>query len=432
MTAANRRIYQIAVFLAGLFFCVIARTNAQDSIAVGEKVPDLLFTNLINYPKSSLRLSDFEGKPLILDFWGTFCVPCVKNMPKVDTLQRRFEGKLQILLMGVDGENKIRPLYENLMRRHNGFSLPTAIIEQSVYKRFGVFAVPQYAWIDKTGVLLAMTDDKMITADHLNVFAATGSLPFEASPDAFRQPNMVDMSKPLIGDVSGGEVIPIYYSALMPAKENTVSAYGYFAHDSLYRNRRITATNFSPTGLYSIAYGNSGKAFPYNRTVIELEDSVNLSLNSNEDNYCYDLIVPARDSLQLHQLMQQDLSRYFGWDARVEKRPVNCYVLRRVNDAPIPVTTDTASVDWNISGIMLKNQPISRLVGMIGYYMQGSLPIIDETHYSENIDVDFNCLMYDPKEVRKELQRYGLDLAKEVRELDILLLSGPVDDYTFH
>ncbi len=76
-----------------------ANDVTQKGIQIGQQVPDLLLTNLHNYRdkqgnlSSSAKISDFKGKLLILDFWATWCSPCVAMIPKMDSLQQEFKDK---------------------------------------------------------------------------------------------------------------------------------------------------------------------------------------------------------------------------------------------------------------------------------------------------------------------------------------------------
>jgi len=50
------------------------------------------------------KLSDFKGKPLLVNFWATWCVPCIKELPTLDALAARDAGKLQVVLVNEDLE----------------------------------------------------------------------------------------------------------------------------------------------------------------------------------------------------------------------------------------------------------------------------------------------------------------------------------------
>src|SRR5206468_1586573 len=53
----------------------------------------------------SVRLSDLRGKPVVLDFWATWCRPCRASMPHLDDLQKRFETQgLVVIGLSVDEE----------------------------------------------------------------------------------------------------------------------------------------------------------------------------------------------------------------------------------------------------------------------------------------------------------------------------------------
>jgi len=50
------------------------------------------------------KLSDLKGKPLLVNFWATWCVPCIKELPTLDALAARDAGKLQVVLVNEDLE----------------------------------------------------------------------------------------------------------------------------------------------------------------------------------------------------------------------------------------------------------------------------------------------------------------------------------------
>lgn len=49
-----------------------------------------------------VTLSDFKGQPLLVNLWATWCAPCVKEMPSLDRLSARTNGKLRVLVVNQD------------------------------------------------------------------------------------------------------------------------------------------------------------------------------------------------------------------------------------------------------------------------------------------------------------------------------------------
>src|ERR1700733_364619 len=85
--------------LIGLFIICFLNLSAQNNVGrltVGDKCPDVALA-LVNYSNPKVNLSDFKGKYIILDFWATWCAPCVSSFPKMDSLQKKFNDKLVIL-----------------------------------------------------------------------------------------------------------------------------------------------------------------------------------------------------------------------------------------------------------------------------------------------------------------------------------------------
>lgn len=86
------------------------RVGTLDRTHKGEAGP----TNAFKAPDgTSTTLADFKGKPLLLNLWATWCAPCVREMPTLDRLAVREQGKLTVLVVSQDleGATKVTPFF---------------------------------------------------------------------------------------------------------------------------------------------------------------------------------------------------------------------------------------------------------------------------------------------------------------------------------
>ncbi len=62
---------------------------------------------------STVRLSDFTGKPVLVNIWATWCAPCIVEMPMLDTLAVREKDRLNVLVVSQDiqGTEKVLPFF---------------------------------------------------------------------------------------------------------------------------------------------------------------------------------------------------------------------------------------------------------------------------------------------------------------------------------
>lgn len=75
-----------------------------------DEAAELLFAlNLPDAQGAATGLGQWRGRPLVVNFWATWCPPCVEEMPELSELQTRFQDRgLQILGLGVDSPDNIR------------------------------------------------------------------------------------------------------------------------------------------------------------------------------------------------------------------------------------------------------------------------------------------------------------------------------------
>ncbi len=81
--------------------------KAQNILNVGDDAPDLSLT-YFNGDKvdKDLQIADFNGKILVLDFWATWCIPCIKSMPRMAKIKDSLEGDDSFVFLNITNESK--------------------------------------------------------------------------------------------------------------------------------------------------------------------------------------------------------------------------------------------------------------------------------------------------------------------------------------
>lgn len=98
------------------------------------------------------RLSDFRGKVVLINFWATWCPPCLEEMPSMESLRKQMdETRLQIIALSVDGSWE--PVDTFLKQKSFGFGIYSDF-EQKVAEVYGTHMVPETYIVDKQGVIL--------------------------------------------------------------------------------------------------------------------------------------------------------------------------------------------------------------------------------------------------------------------------------------
>jgi thiol-disulfide isomerase/thioredoxin len=93
---------------------LIKGTLARFKLAPTPKpLPDLAFVDADDKP---VKLSDYKGKVVLMNFWATWCAPCVKEMPSLNRLQAEMgKDKFVVLPLSLDGptKRKVAPFYQD-------------------------------------------------------------------------------------------------------------------------------------------------------------------------------------------------------------------------------------------------------------------------------------------------------------------------------
>jgi cytochrome c biogenesis protein CcmG/thiol:disulfide interchange protein DsbE len=159
------RVLKAGIGLLLLLFVGILYSSIHERVVnVGDTGPD--FSIMASNGKQTTR-SDFGGKVLLLNFWATWCEPCVQELPSLDQLARRFKSR-GLVVLGVSIDKDAAAYRRFLTRFRLGF--PTADDpEQKINHDYGTIQVPETYIIDANGKVIDKivgaanwTDDKMI------------------------------------------------------------------------------------------------------------------------------------------------------------------------------------------------------------------------------------------------------------------------------
>ena len=140
--------------LLGAIIAAPLSIAAQDSPKMGATCPELTFEHHLSGPAPRLK-----NQVLFIDFWATWCGPCLASMPHVEKLQKTFEGEpVQFLL--VTGEDP-----EALASFLKANPLPGSVVcdtDRSVHDFFKVSGIPWGAIVGKDGKIAFVGDPRAI------------------------------------------------------------------------------------------------------------------------------------------------------------------------------------------------------------------------------------------------------------------------------
>jgi peroxiredoxin len=154
----NMRLKPIIFFLvvgslAGFFvYREVTRVGDPGVINIGQQAPDFTVKGEDGQP---IKLSDYRGKLVFLNFWATWCVPCIEEMPEMETLKNTFKDrKFQMLAVSVDTDwDTVKKFY----KEHN-LTIPAGLDPgHQISGLYKVFKFPETFLIDANGYVVRHT-----------------------------------------------------------------------------------------------------------------------------------------------------------------------------------------------------------------------------------------------------------------------------------
>lgn len=152
MMKKNRRLIQVlilstvvvitAITIAGNLF------SEKDELPTeGSKAPNFALRTLDG---GHHQLKDFEGHPVIINFWGTFCEPCVNEMPLIQSYYETYKDQ-GLVVLGIN-LNEAEATVRAFVREH-GITFPILMDNDRIRRNYGVMYYPTTFFVGPDGVI---------------------------------------------------------------------------------------------------------------------------------------------------------------------------------------------------------------------------------------------------------------------------------------
>ncbi len=113
--------------------------------------PDFTLPDLDGKP---VKLSDFKGKVVILDFWATWCRPCVMEIPSFVKLQKKYKDDLVVIGIDLDTRRSV-DFVKNFAQQHDmNYIVLYGMADPSIVQKYGnIRSIPTTFFIDRNGYI---------------------------------------------------------------------------------------------------------------------------------------------------------------------------------------------------------------------------------------------------------------------------------------
>jgi cytochrome c biogenesis protein CcmG, thiol:disulfide interchange protein DsbE len=137
----------VTTLLASLLLALTACYSGTRPPRIGSNAPEFTVQDSTN----QFTLSQFRGQVVVLNFWATWCAPCVEEIPSLVEMQRRMKAKgVTVLAVSVDVNEGA---YRQFVKDHNVNLLTVRDPSGKSNQIYGTFKFPETYVIDRNGVM---------------------------------------------------------------------------------------------------------------------------------------------------------------------------------------------------------------------------------------------------------------------------------------
>lgn len=424
-----------------MLFLIVKMGQAQEQIkplTVGDKVSSTQLDQIINFKNASANLKDYNGKLIIIDFWGTTCGSCIEALPKIDSMQRLFGDKIQVFTVtNYDKESAVWTTL-NRYKKLKGLQLPVVLGGKTLQQMFPHQLLSHVVWIGTDGIIKAITSTDYINVQNIQKVLNNEKIDWEVKRDVFG----FNYDQSLVNYSHKGDIPVTLYTSAFSSSISGIDGTDRITVDSIRGS--ITQNSFNHTLLQLAGgslEGSTTSAIDLKHLILEVKDRNRFLVPTDvpfmewfkANTYTYSFTLPFDLTLaERKNFIKYDLTKWLelvGVTIRKEKKLKKAWVLTRVasDDRLLQSKGGAYYSGLDDPGVKrLTNASFSNLGWYLNYNVHDIPWVLDETKIPSDmmVDIQFNINSFqDLPTLQKELKRYGLQIEEVEREMAMYIIT---------
>lgn len=370
----------IAIFVA---FALLAIAPAQ--VKVGAIAPEPGFEKML-LPKAgpAPTFASLKGKPILLEFWGTWCGHCIQALPHLEKLHAKFAPRGVQFFSVTDEREKLVVEFLKDTKMAGNVVLDT---DSSAFKAYSANALPTTYLIDATGKVAGVMHPESITDETMEDLLA--GRPLRVKEEAKGETAKKPAPKPIV--------------------EVRITPSG-----SKDRAAGVGANELTTLGSTIADCISMGFRVPENRVAMETE----------VPEAYYDIVAKGPEGTDVAYVMLESALRVtFELDIFREQREIEVHVIRQIpGQAPkLEKPEGKRSGGTSKSGAAGTDLDLRMLTSFLDF--RGGKPTIDESGLKDRYNWSIKTEATDFEGLRKALrEQMGLDLIREKRMMEVVVV----------
>lgn len=358
-----------------------------------EPAPDFRLAAVRNAPVATLAgLKDLRGKAVFLEFWATWCGPCVKSIPRMNRLAEALQGQPFVFLSVTDEDSAA---VEAFRKTHEMKAWVGLDRDRSAFRAYRVSGLPAGFLIGKDGTLLAaMYPDELTERDARSALAGTFA------------------PRPVKWD--GGSP--------SPADEPSRST-------PYFEARLAPAADTGKGEMYSDSNGIGGRSLPFDKAIAwiwDIEPDQVVFDSAPVAALDFTLKAPPARLQEGRRILQDAVRTAFGLRVRTETRQLDALALSLVDPEgtarPRQVPAgEHVGIFRSGNGRIVGSSPMSQAARVFWRVLR--TPVLDETGLKGAYEFDLEWPRGDRKALEALLAAQGLRLVPVRRPIECLTLT---------
>lgn len=370
----------------------------------GDQLPDISINQIINAPVKSFNIKNSKEKKFyILNFWGTWCSPCIPEMDELSKLQKANADKIQVIAISDDEPVKLQKYLKN---KPTTMWLATDT-SYLFYNLFNFASVSHSAIINTDKKIVAVMKTHSITQALLDSLYKGEKI----VSDANVKEKPVNTSADIFA-VDSTLATNFTVRSYMIGQQAMGKRYG----GGIYAKRRRSFINTGVISMYKDAYDIVSN----NQIIYEIDKKKIDNYEDKSTLYCVDILVKPEDKDSLNVILQQKLNAVLPVKARIEYKTIPVYVITN-NGFNLPPSDKETS--YGFSGRGYDGTAVA-IKDFANDYLSNELllPVVDETNLNGKYDIKMVLEMRTQAEVFKSITALGLKIEKQERRMKMLVL----------